>query len=1208
MAAKVLETLIKINAEVGNGFATVGSTLTELGNQVNIVSEQLLNFGKESVNVYRDYEKSMQDARVALSTTYGRGTKELNTVMEQLDVAATEWAATTIFHTNDVANAISEAAHAGWGLEEIMNGLPAAMQLAQAGGLDLSEAVNYIVKSTNAAGVSFEDMGNFIDLWAFAANSSASTIGEFGEAMLRMGATMKFAGSTEELMTLIAVTANAGATGSMAGTQIRNSIIRLVAPTKTATEAMAELDLTSDEAAEALNDEALALANAELAAHGFSVYDENGQLKSILQIYEEMYVALGEIAGGYENIGRNEKALSILSAIFPTRTITEALTLLDAASRGYDGLYDAMRGGDAAGYGQYAADTMMDTLNGRIETFESKVERLKQLVGEELAGQVSIAADFVGNIVDGLSQMDEDKFNALVHGLEVVALTGPGLLAAGGAMKLLSVLLSPGSALILGVAAVTAAAAAVQQLEEADFQSNFGNMDLDTASITSFIKTIGTDFNTAWTEVNSFKEALDTAVTSYTNASSTFSATIFQDMITGATLTDEHKNMLMGLGTEMYQAVQTGIANSSAASVAYWQVLFGGADAAELDPTFQAIYDLTQNAYTDAIVEAETLSTQMRQAMISAFADDVITDEEYQQMLEYMRAYNDAMARAASEAQAEEDYIKTQRWLQAAQTASLDDIQDLANTATSERDQLLASEQERFENEYFRLQYRGADEETLARAQALHDQRQMQIGAAYDNFLYTLWDSQLRQSGQGANYETLMDYAGQYLSGMMSADAINAMIGEQMGGSIYAGAWGYTGPGSTLTNSDRAQLGRLMGYMISSMGGNEGVESRIAYYEESGQEVMAEQLRTLYAMEQLINNFGTSEALDNPILTLLNPANNYTNSNIRGTDPGQTAVGANRSAAEAALGTGAYSQALRELEELRTEYKTLSAAADAAKERLGNNQNDSSYELWGGRTRDEILIYGTATQQGAQARLDAMQDEIRALESLVEDLKGGQGLMTEGYQGPPIVVPITPKVEGEDSMTALQEQGVTVDVGANDTELQATIDGADGQTLIEYLRGDATDLHMTITDEDGQTLTEIVKGNVTDLDRAISQYQGRVITVNIAGAKLFAEGGRATDASIFGENGPEWAIPEEHSARTASLLDQARAASGFTWGELLERNGGLNAGGGARTIIYSPTINAQDARGVESALREDKRRLEKWFEEKKIRDSAEVYS
>ena len=415
--AQTLTTNIVINAMTGNGFSEVGNTLTQLGSIVNGISQELIEFGKDSVEVYRDYEKSMKDAEVALSTTYGRGTAELANVMSQIDTHATEWAATTIFHTDDVANAISEAAHAGWDYEQIMAGIPAAMELAQAGSLDLSEAVNYIVKSTNAAHIEFEDIGNFIDLWAFAANSSASTIGEFGDAMLRLGSTMRFASNPEELMTLIAVTANAGSVGTEAGTMIRNSMMRLVAPTKKANEAMAELGATSDEAAGLLNDEALAAANAELAAHGFSVYDQDGQLKPVLETYRELYMSLGEIAGGFENIDRNEDALRVLSSIFPTRTITEALNLLHGAAEGYDGLYDAMAGGDAAGYGSYAAETMMDSLYGKTETFYSKIERLKQVVGEQLSGQLGSVMETLGEFVDNIADMDEGTFSALVQGL-----------------------------------------------------------------------------------------------------------------------------------------------------------------------------------------------------------------------------------------------------------------------------------------------------------------------------------------------------------------------------------------------------------------------------------------------------------------------------------------------------------------------------------------------------------------------------------------------------------------------------------------------------------------------------------------------------------------------------------------------------------------------------------------------------------------------
>lgn len=1236
MASQTLETVIAINARVGNGFSQVGATLTELGSMVNGISQQLINFGKDSVNVYREYEKSMADAQVALSTTYGRGTQQLNTVMSQLDVAATEWAATTIFHTNDVANAISEAAHAGWDFDQIMSGIPAAMQLAQAGGLDLSEAVNYIVKSTNAAGIGFEDMGHFIDLWAFAANSSASTIGEFGDAMLRMGSTMRFAGNTEELMTLIAVTANAGSVGSEAGTMIRNSMMRLIAPTDKAGKAMAQLGATSTETAAILGDEALAAANAELAAHGFNAFyqdgPQKGQMKNVLDIYRELYVALGDIAGGYENIDRNGDALGVLSAIFPTRTITEALTLLRGAAEGYDGLYEAMRGGDAEGYGQYAAETMMDTLDGKIETFESKVERLKQLVGEELSGQVEQATGFIGGMVDSLAAMDSDNLGALVTGLEVIAAAGPGLMLAGGAFRMIGYLLTPAGGIGMGLIALTAAAAAIKQLEEADFAKNFGNLELDTQGIQSYVKSLGDDFKAAYTEVDGFKTALDNAVTSYQTASTTFSATLFQDMLTNTKLTEADKQQLQQLGIDMYTAVQEAITNSTAASMSYWQTLFGGDGTAEYDPAYAQIIELTNQAYEDALAEAASISDGLRAAMTSAFADGQISNDEYQNILSYMRSYNDAIARAAAEAQSEEDYIKMGKWLKQAQGASLEDIQTLATTATSERDQILADQEDRFQTEYFRAQYRGADAETLARAEALHQQEQMRVNAAYDDFLFTLWDSQIQQSGQGENYAALAGYAQQYMAGELTADTIMSMIKDSMGGSIYAGDAGWE---PSLKGTDRAQLGRMMGYMIGSMGGDSGVQERIAYCEGIGDRAMAGRLRQMYAMEQLVNGFGQSMVLEKPAWDILNLSSDYVNTN----QDEYMVNGINRKSTDALLLGGTdYSTeiARRTIAALGDGKGSMSAYFDAVGQSVqeGTVRAISSADLsrGAGRELDNMLTQLSAAydlervladstsylaQEGNAYRYDfAMWDLLYGeASSHAEDYKITVPVEPDFQEGEmpdmePIAVPIQPRVEGEDAMTSLQDQGVTVDVGADATELTATIDGADGQTLMEYVSGDATNLTMTITDQDGRVLTENVTGNAASLAAIISSYNGRTITVNITGRKLFAEGGRATSASIFGEAGPEWAIPEEHSERTAALLNAAREASGFTWPDILARFGGLNANPSNEptTIIYSPTINAADATGVDQVLQEDKKRLDKWYEEKKMRDQVEVYS
>ena len=72
----------------------------------------------------------------------------------------------------------------------------------------------------------------------------------------------------------------------------------------------------------------------------------------------------------------------------------------------------------------------------------------------------------------------------------------------------------------------------------------------------------------------------------------------------------------------------------------------------------------------------------------------------------------------------------------------------------------------------------------------------------------------------------------------------------------------------------------------------------------------------------------------------------------------------------------------------------------------------------------------------------------------------------------------------------------------------------------------------------------------------------------------YALGGRADSPSIFGEAGPEWAIPERHDGRTAALLKAAAQASGFK-----------DPTGGAAKIIFSPHISVTGGgANIEAAL------------------------
>ena len=107
----------------------------------------------------------------------------------------------------------------------------------------------------------------------------------------------------------------------------------------------------------------------------------------------------------------------------------------------------------------------------------------------------------------------------------------------------------------------------------------------------------------------------------------------------------------------------------------------------------------------------------------------------------------------------------------------------------------------------------------------------------------------------------------------------------------------------------------------------------------------------------------------------------------------------------------------------------------------------------------------------------------------------------------------------------------------------------------------------------------------------------------------YGDGGRADTPSIFGEDGPEWAIPERHDARTLALLQSAAKASGFTWADILNRTGGLNATPAqGRTFVFSPTIYANDAKGVDRALRDSEARMNAWWDEKKRDEQRVVYN
>ena len=1184
--AQTLQTNIVINA-TSNGFGEIGNTLSVLGAQIDAVSQHLINFGKDSLNVYQDYEKNMAEARVALATIYGRDTKQLNDVMDDLDVAATQWASSTVFHTDDVSNAITEAARAGWDYNQIMTGIPVAMELAQAGSIDLSQALYYITEAAMAGGIAFEDLGNLVDMWAYAANSSNGSIATFGDTMLKLGSVMNFAGSREELFALIAAMHQTGTEGSTAATLLRTAMMSILAPSGTAGKVLEELGATDDEINEIRQDASKLQALEILGEHGFSAFDDAGQAKPILEIFDGLGQALADIAGGYDKIDSNETTLGILGTIFGKRGITGALNLINTMEYAVQ-LRDQLLGGDAEGYGEYAAETMMDTLYGSMETWGSKVEKLKQKTGEALAPQLEDVQAILGGIVDNLSSLDTGTFNALVAGLEVIAAAGPGLMLAGGAFRFLAYALTPAGGIGLGLIALAAAAAAIEKLEEADFASKFGDLELDSSGVQNYVQQLSQDFQQAYSDVNQFKTALNEAVTAYTDASASFKESLLSDMLTDLEIKEgsEEYSSLTGLGESMIAAVQSGIENNYAALMNSITTSFAeGGDPDQVnDPIWVQMMGVIEQGMQADIDRANELAQELRNALTSALGDGHLTADEIGKIQSIMDEQNALLAQQ----QDREHYLERQKLLRKAQTLGLDAIRESSEQIEKERNAELEDLMSRQDADYYDMAswYDKAIENgwnvpntdgTPGEHAATQDDKNAALGALkekqaqeqyawsgrFSDFLMGLWTEGITSSDLSGAWSALEQLAGDFrqAGGMVTQDAANAFNNQ-------------VGP------RESTQLQQYLTEMVNALGGYEALQGYADYFASQGDTDMAQRYQQIMDMYDALGQGPTQ------VSPQVGTQGQGDYSDVAGTY-GQID----------ALLKGAYGQ-------------NTSMTPEALSQYIDEQRGMGLEPDWQAKLGDDLWSQFNAAAQ--QSGFGNITDMIEAAvpsdtEMEVTPVMDESNLDTSLD---PIPVDIQPRMDDSDPMQQLQDQGVQVDVEGDTASLEATIDGADGQTLMEYVDGDASNLEMKITSQDGKTLLEHVHGDASHLASVISKYDGKTITVHIHGVKDFASGGRATEASIFGEAGPEWAIPEKHTQRTAELLDAARAASGFSWPELLARNGEAATGRSSTPValVYSPTIYAENAEGVEDKLIADKDRLDKWYKEKMMLDNLEVYA
>jgi TP901 family phage tail tape measure protein len=323
------------------------------------------------------------------------GTKAFGDLKKQ----AADLGAATSYSGTEAAAAMTELARAGRNATEIMAITPTVLSLARASGMSLAQTAETLGGAMNGLGLDAAQSAHAADVMAKTFTSSATSLGDLGEAFKMAAPLAKQANiSVEQLSTAIGVLGNAGIRGTMAGTGLQGVMLGLVAPTKMSSKYLGEIGLKGE------------------------------KLKTL-----QKTLASGNLGGAIRQIGEataklpDEKKMRILEGIFGREALKTATVLIDAkldteSIKGWDALEGKLD--KATGTANRMAFVMEDNLAGELERTGGSISSLALQIGERLKPSIVAVATGVQNMIGSVSawvDKNPELANSLVRLTAVVA-------------------------------------------------------------------------------------------------------------------------------------------------------------------------------------------------------------------------------------------------------------------------------------------------------------------------------------------------------------------------------------------------------------------------------------------------------------------------------------------------------------------------------------------------------------------------------------------------------------------------------------------------------------------------------------------------------------------------------------------------------------------------------------------------------------------
>ena len=201
---------------------------------------------KSIIQLGMNFDRSMNIVKVVSGAT----AKEF----DGLTASAKAMGEATEFTASQAADALKFLSMAGLTATQSMKALPQMLDLATAGQIDLARAADISTNVMTMMGLSVEELTKVNDAFVAVQASANTNIEELAQAFIFAGPKAKAFGlSVNDLSALIGLLANAGIKATMAGTTLRQSMIRLIDPPKEAAEILKKYNIVVTDSEGKLN-------------------------------------------------------------------------------------------------------------------------------------------------------------------------------------------------------------------------------------------------------------------------------------------------------------------------------------------------------------------------------------------------------------------------------------------------------------------------------------------------------------------------------------------------------------------------------------------------------------------------------------------------------------------------------------------------------------------------------------------------------------------------------------------------------------------------------------------------------------------------------------------------------------------------------------------------------------------------------------------